>query len=312
VARESARARERVATPTMRVLLVLALLLGPIGVATASSSSSRPTPPPRERGGPAREWRRAVERMRALDYHALRERFGGGVVEAGADGDRHGAPCAFRDAATRASFDLSPLKLPYGSSYMFHDVQGAEDSVHARARERERGRLPREDESDAEEKRDEGDDDDDDNDADAEAKDEYDYWINVCQAVSSPPRECAGKPGAPAYQVVVHPGDGDGDGGGGDDDDDDGGGGGTRAKRDKRNRRRRGRRRRGDTLLHDVVDEDFGRKPKTKKHKKKPAECHALGSLRNVTFALIDAASPETGVRCVLSYTGPHTTALAR
>ena len=118
----------------------------------------------------------------------------------------------------------------------------------------------------------------------------------MCQAVSAPPKACEGKPGAPAYQVVVPEGKRAATAG-----DSRLGRQKTKKTRGKRKGRGRGRGRGRDRMdLEEVEydDDDNGEVDDAeddyddaRQQKKKPeTECHSLGSLDNVTFGLIDPA----------------------
>lgn len=130
----------------------LLLLANPSGCLAANSKAATRDKARARPSKAAREWRRAIERANALNYRELiaankpksggvassggktnkKDRSGskGGVGQLGsggashvADAAAHGRDCAWRDPSSKARFDLNALKLPYGSSYMFHDVQ---------------------------------------------------------------------------------------------------------------------------------------------------------------------------------------------
>jgi hypothetical protein len=115
-----------------------ALLLGAVLLLSspASSVATKAAAKAKARAQPskaAREWRRAIDRANALNYRELiaanarhkKSSKGGGGAPAPhvAAAAAHGVNCAWRDPSSDARFDLAGLKLPYGSSYMFHDVQ---------------------------------------------------------------------------------------------------------------------------------------------------------------------------------------------
>ena len=129
-------------------------------------------------------------------------------------------------------------------------------------------------------------------DEDAAKRDEYDYWVNVCQAVVAPPKACEGKPGALPlgnHHLIRRSAATAGDSRLGRHK--------TKKKRGKRKGRGRGRGRDRMDLEEVEYDDDNGETDDeddydhAQQQRKKPeTECHSLGSLDNVTFGLIDPA----------------------